>query len=61
MKPKAGEIQILRLPCHLENREDAADGTDQIGPDEPRIVVLEQPFQTLVLEALDHPGRLNVG
>ena len=51
MQPETGQVQILRLRGHIQERNKAVDLGQQLSTELARIAFVVQPFQTLVLKA----------
>ena len=53
MKPKAGQIHVVRLSGTVKNREDIFNLLDVIGVDSSGLTIFKEPLQSLMPEALN--------
>jgi hypothetical protein len=54
VKPKAGQVHIVRLSSAVQNGKDVFELLDVLLPDALALRVLEEPFEALMPEALNH-------
>ena len=54
MEAKTGEVHVLRLAGTVQNGQDVLNFLEVIGADAFGFPVLEEPFEALMPEALDH-------